>query len=481
MIFKEKFNSFRFFFLILIFNAIIIGKFSSQAVTDAESISYITDFSKNILLSTRDSDYFHHVEPTLTISDNDTIFVGWKNAYGHNTAGVRVSFSKSSDYGNSWTEPFDMPMYEGFFTGQSDPWLVWHTSGLYYAYLEYSIENDSLSQITVARSSDYGTSWDFQVQATYGNGFADKETMTISNSGVIYIAYDDITNYTTVRVSRSIDNGFSFNEAGVIVDAITQPVDHLAPYIITDSNNDVYVAWIWFPNNGIWGDVYLTKSIDQGESFSSPIDINDLSENCSFEITPDQRPSRVSLPVIKFDQNNRLFVLWAEKYEPNGTWDIYLRYSDDYGVSWSNRYQVNPNLSGNQWQPDMDIDTQNRLHIVWYDEHEGYYKPYYRILTFSDNSNNQTEVKWGDPIAVADDDTSNFFTRPGDYFTIRLDSKNTPHVVWTDGRTDNELDIYYTRGIVKNSSRTISVSNLWIMVPMVTIMMSFRTRLRRNL
>lgn len=481
MILQENFNSFRIFFLILIFCTFIIGIFSSQAATEDRSISLINDFSGNILLSIQDSDYNHHVEPTLAISDNDTIFAGWKNAYGHNTAGVRVSFSKSSDNGNSWTEPFDMPMYEGIFTGQSDPWLVWHASGLYYAYLEYSIENEELSQITVAKSSDYGTSWDFQVQATSGIGFADKETMTISDSGIIYIAYDDITNYTTVRVSRSIDNGISFNEEGVIVDAITHPVDHLAPYIITDSNNDVYVAWIWFPSNGIWGDVYLTKSIDQGESFSSPIDVNDASENCSFEVTPDQRPSRVSLPVIRFDQNDRLYVLWAEKYEPNGTWDVYLRYSDNHGVSWSKRYQVNPNLSGNQWQPDMDIDSQNRLHIVWYDEQEGFFRPYYRILTFSNSSNDQTDVIWGDPIAIADEDTSNVFSRPGDYFTIRVDSKNTPHVVWTDGRTDNELDIYYARGIVKNSSRTINVSNLWIIIPVVTIIFSLRTKLRRNL
>jgi hypothetical protein len=480
MLSQESSNSFKLYFVILILNTTVIGIISTQAANSNNNISYITEFSENILLSTRDSDYFHHVEPTLAISQNDTIFAGWKNAYGHNTGGVRVSFSKSIDYGISWTEPFDMPMYEGIFTGQSDPWLVWDVSGLYYAYLEYSIENDELSQITVAKSSDYGTSWVFQTQATYGNGFADKETMTISDNGVIYIAYDDITNYTTVRVSRSTDNGFSFNEVGVIADAITQPVDHLAPYIITDNNNDVYIAWIWFPKNETWGDVYITSSTDQGESFSTPIDVNAVSENCSFEITPDQRPSRVSLPVIRFDQNSRLYVLWAEKYEPNGKWDVYLRYSDNYGGSWSTRYQVNPDLSGNQWQPDMDIDSQNRLHIVWYDEQEGFFKPYYRIVAFSNNSDGQKEIIWGEPIAIANEDTSDSFTRPGDYFTIRVDSTNTPHVVWTDGRAENELDIFYAHGIVKKSSTTISFSNLWIIIPMVTIMMSIRKRLRKN-
>ena len=113
-----------------------------------------------------------------------------------------------------------------------------------------------------------------------------------------------------------------------------------------------YIAWVWFPSNISQGDIYLTASEDQGESFSTPIDINPTSENCTFEISVvDQRPSRVSLPVIKFDPLlDRLYVLWADKFEPDGTWDIYLRYTDNYGETWSSRYQVNPDLDGNQVQ-----------------------------------------------------------------------------------------------------------------------------------
>ena len=51
-----------------------------------------------------------------------------------------------------------------------------------------------------------------------------------------------------------------------------------------------------------------------------------------------------------------------------------------------------------------------------------------------------------EPISIADTNTSSEFTRPGDYFTIRLDSEDIPHVVWTDGRND-EMDIYYAHGL----------------------------------
>ena len=308
--------------------------------------------------------------------------------------------------------------------------------------------------------------------------------MAISNDGIIYVAYDDVTNNikdsgtVTVRLSSSSNYGESFNETGVIADAITKPYDHLAPYVITNSNNDVYIAWIWFPNNNSWGDVYLTASEDQGESFSPPIDINPTSENCTFEVSVDQRPSRVSLPVIKFDQNDRLYVLWAEKFEPNGTWDIYLRYTDNYGETWSSRFQVNPDLDGNQWQPDMDIDSQGRIHIVWYDEQNGFFTPRYRVIEF--NYTIEEEIIWGNTVSIADKSTSATFTRPGDYFMVRVDSKDIPHVVWTDGRSKNGLDIFYAHGLSQKSSTTIGFSSIWIIIPIVIFSLSIRIRQRKK-
>ncbi|UCG01233.1 MAG: exo-alpha-sialidase [Candidatus Heimdallarchaeota archaeon] len=424
-------------------------------------------------MSTSDSPYTHHVEPTLAISENDVIFAGWKNAFSHNGPGVRVSFSKSTNNGKDWSEPFDMPMFKGINTGQSDPWLVWHDEILYYAYLEYSIDSYELSQITVAKSTSLGDTWS-PVAASYGEGFADKETMTVSNDGTVYVAYDDInynTNVTTVRLTRSIDNGDNFDEVGVIIDSETHPEDHLGPYVTTDSNNDVYVAWVWFFT--AWGDVYLVASQDQGETFSEQIDLNPLSENATFETTLDQRPSRATLPVIRFDMSDRLYVLWADRHHEGGEWDIFIRYSDDYGLNWSDRYQVNPKRAGNQWQPEMDIDSNGRVHVVWYDEHEDTYGPYYRMLIFSNETGE--EVIYSDPVAIASVNTSSTFTRPGDYFTIKVDSKDFPHVVWSDGR-ENEMDIYYSHGITEpvstSADKTSIFPNIFVIIIPIALFVS---------
>ncbi|MGD2073287.1 MAG: sialidase family protein [Candidatus Thorarchaeota archaeon] len=451
-----------------------------------QSDSEIIGFSTNKLLSTIDSSYAHHVEPTLALSDNDTLFVGWKNSETVIGGGARVSFVKSSDGGLHWTNPFDMPMFNvtilqnqfglasepGTITRQSDPWLFWHDETLFYAYLEFAPDLPEFSQITVARSNDGGNTW-MPVTASYGKGFADKETMWVHSDGTVYVAYDDIDQQgnVTIQVARSNDNGESFDNIGVV--GPTDP-GHLAPYITTNSEGHVYVASTWFTKVG--GTILLTKSENMGVSFGDQKIINHEFHSAFTSIGG--RPSKGTIPVLRFDQNDRLYVLFADTYEPEGhTFDIYLRYSDDYGESWSKRILMNPIEDGDQWQPDMDIDSEGTLHITYYDERDGFYRPYYRTVKFTGKSKN--EPLMSEPIAIADTNTSSEFTRPGDYFTIRLDSSDIPHVVWTDGRND-EMDIFYAHGVLPISTTTTSTTTTTILTttsPTTTSMLTNTTKI----
>lgn len=414
--------------------------------------SEIIGFTANKLLSTIDTNYEHHVEPTLAISDNGTLFAGWKNSETAIGGGARVSFSRSNDGGLHWTQPFDMPMFDfgglktqfeisdepSIITRQSDPWLVWHNDSLYYAYLEFAPDAPEFTQITVARSNDSGQTWE-PVKASFGSGFADKETMWVDSDGTIYVAYDDIgaQGNVTLQVTRSTNNGASFSE----VSAIGSPdPGYLAPYITTSSDGHVYVAAAWFGD--MWGTLLLSSSNDKGETFRNWQLVN--YDFFSDFTTVNGRPAKITIPVLRFDQNDRLYLLWADKYEQGRTFDIYLQYSDDYGDTWSDRFLINPVVEGDQWQPEMDIDSEGKLHLIYYDERDGFYRPYYRTLQFTGESRNVSLMS--DPIAIADTNTSSEFTRPGDYFTIRVDPDDIPHIVWTDGRND-EMDIFYAHGV----------------------------------
>lgn len=430
------------------------SNFISANPFGAESISLsqkadedILRFSSNKLLSTDDNNYAHHVEVSMAISDNGTIFVGWKNSETHNGGGARVSIVRSLDCGKSWNQPYDMPMFGGSFTRQSDPWLYWHNGTVYYAYLEFEPNywddpsGGYLSQITIAKSLDYGVTWTL-VQASNGTYFADKETIVVSENNTVYLVYDDAdiepNGNVTIRVTRSIDGGDSYQEISVI----GEDEFYVGPYITLNSSGDPFVAWSWVPDGG--GNLYLSKSLNKGISFDTPRIINKDGNYSAFELAGDS-VGKVTLPVIKFDNDDRLYVLWADKFDQvTDTFDVYFRYSDNYGSNWSDRIRVNPHIAGNQWNPDMVIDQNGSLHIVYYSEIGGNYRPYYRTVNFNGTDRNNPVLS--DEIVIANEDTSSIFTRPGEYMSIQLDQYGIPHVVWSDGR-NNEMDIYYAYGL----------------------------------
>ncbi|MFX0014157.1 MAG: sialidase family protein [Promethearchaeota archaeon] len=459
----KKLGIFLSFLLIIAFTSTLY----SPAVP--EPFNIIT-FSENDLLSQKPMyhPYYYHVEPTLVITANGTLFAGWKDATSHSGIGRRVSFTKSVDNGITWTEPLTMPFPPGleWKAGQSDPWMTWDEENeiLYYAYLEYEddyfLNFTGFSQITVAKSTDYGQSWTI-VPASHGFGFADKETITVSNNGTVYMVYDD-ADFTSpdldiyVRLTRSTDGGESFKEVNVITDSITRPISPFAPYVTTNSHGHIYVAWMQYTDEDAdgrltWGDVYLSYSTDQGETFSDPIDINPYSENCS---SSGIVAGRGTFPVIRFDAQDRLYALWAGKYDPdiNAKWDVFIKYSDDYGQTWSPRYRVNPRANWDQWHPEMAIDSFGRVHVVYYDMYETAteFRPYYRMIEFADNLTG-TPI-FHDAIPIASRYTDYYFKRPGEYFAIKFDSIDRPHVVWTQGEGERRgpLNIYYAHGLTES-------------------------------
>lgn len=420
-------------------NFILVGNnFSEQSVAEANNTVF-KSFYPNILLSTNDTLYPQHVEPTLAIGSNDELYVGWKNALGPSSAGVDVSFTKSLDAGLNWTESVSMPSNVSQVGSKSDPWMNVYNHTIYYSYLEFNDSNipNKFSQVTMARSTDNGKTW-LTSRASENTYFADKETFIVSPNGTIYLAYDDVNSdigVFEVKLVHSIDSGNSFTELSRIDDLASNPV--LGPYLALSQNQTLYATWFMINRTNQKGDVYYDYSSNGGKSFGEDIDLNpESSYGSAFGINT---PGKSTIPVMKFDSLGRLYILWAEFSKQ---WRVYLKYSDDYGLNWSPKIPIHDKNNVYQWEPDMAIDSNNTLHVVWYEQFSNQYRPYYRTISFS--GVNRSDPVYSDIIPVADKLTPSRFVRPGDYCTIRIDSNNTPNIVWTDGRSD-KLDIYYAK------------------------------------
>jgi hypothetical protein len=435
---KSKHYFFPFFLLTILLSILIFIYLSNLSTPNNKVLTEsdeILSFSNNILLSISDSVYPEHVEPTLTIGINDEIYTGWKEARGPSSGGVDVSFSKSDNMGQNWTIPSSMPSNLNKNGFKTDPWLQIYNNEIFYSYLEY---NDNFnSQITVAKSSDSGLNW-HTVKASNNTNFADKETFVISKNGTIFLTYDDIDSNNEsveIRLSKSTDFGLSFNDITRINDINNKNV--ISPYPALFSNQTLFVTWLGtnFSNTNLI-DIYFDHSVDQGRTFN--ID-RDLNPETDIQVPNGQRGG--GFPVIRFDSMDRLYVLWSD-YAKN--WNIFLKYSDDFGVNWSPNIPVNENVNTQQILPDMDIDKNNVVHITYFEIENSQFRPYYVSISFTGTDRKTFERS--KVIPIADEFTSSGFIRPGDYYTIRVDSNFIPHVVWTDGRSGH-LDIYYSHGI----------------------------------
>ncbi|MFW9855460.1 MAG: sialidase family protein [Candidatus Thorarchaeota archaeon] len=449
------------------------------------------DFTFNVLLSVDDSKWAHHVEPTMAIGDNNTIFVGWKNAIEHDGGGRGVSFTYSKDSLN-WSYPDDMAPAWSTGSGQSDPWMVYFNHTLYYSYLEFSTGTQDPGRISFAQTSDLGLHWK-QVRASYGTGdYADKETFAIGHDGVIYLVYSDVhssgsTSNAWVRLTRSFDGGNTFVDNVTISD--TKGID-ISANVLPGRSGNVYCVWTHYsweegevsPNPELSTLVY-DNSTDSGNTFGRDRDfIPEYNATWSMRNPENNRSAKHTIAIIKQEPiTERLYVTWADVSTnvkvPESNWDVFFRYSDDLGITWSDIVRVNSQLGANQWNPDMEFDSKGNVHFVYYDESSPQGRHVRHRIFYPDLNEFSSEAQ------VTTEASSPDFTRPGEYMSIRIDSDDIPHIVWTDARS-NALDIYYTSPNLSGpESKSPSFASLPLYLAfllIVTVVLRIRRSKRKN-
>ena len=129
-------------------------------------------------------------------------------------------------------------------------------------------------------------------------------------------------------------------------------------------------------------------------------------------------------PDIDTDSNNTLHVVWYDTRDTDS--EIYYKnYSSSGG--WSSDVRLT-NATGSSLWPDIAIDSSNNLHVVWYDARDSNTEIYYK--NYSSSGGWSSDVRLTNNTAISES------------VHIAIDSGDNLHVVWYDER-DGNAEIYY--------------------------------------
>jgi len=338
-------------------------------------------------------------DPSVAIGTNGWWYVGKINA----DFGQSVSYSKNK--GKTWTRVnvADGPTVGIGLLDKNHLWIDNSSSSpfkgyLYDAWTNFIPDQADTNQIEIVRSTDFGLTWSSPhtistgVSALKFNHGVNIQTGPDGEVYVAWIIYDEWpSDETAIGFTRSFDGGGIFAPATRILSNIKgirtsgtgkyMRVNSFPSMAVDNSTGPnrgtIYLTWtnIGVPgiNTGTDIDIYLIKSTDQGNTWSTPIRINQdpsgLGKQHFFPwITCD--PVTGGLCVIYYDDRNLSSTEVA----------AFVSYSYDGGMTWTDS-QVSdytwtpapiPGLAYSYFGDYLGIQSYNmKVYPVWTSNHDG--------------------------------------------------------------------------------------------------------------
>ncbi|MDY0286346.1 MAG: T9SS type A sorting domain-containing protein [Bacteroidales bacterium] len=336
-------------------------------------------------------------DPTTAINLDGRMFVG----YIHSNGGQGVSWS--DDNGASWTPVLvaNAPAGYGSLLDKNHMWIDNSPSSPYVGYLydawtPFGGTNDT--EIELSRSTTHGESWEPPVNVATGiNAGSHNQGVNIQTgpNGEVYViwaVYDSWpSDESTIAMARSWDGGATWEAPRRIITNIrgirttgtskAMRVNSFPSMAVDISNGpnsgNIYITWtnVGVPgiNNGPDKDVYMARSDDNGETFSTPVKVNQDEPGLGKEhyfpwITCD--PVSGNLAVVFYDDRN----VSANQCE------VFCATSIDGGVTWED-FRVSdvaftpqpiPGLASDYMGDYLGIAARDRMvYPVWTDNRSG--------------------------------------------------------------------------------------------------------------
>jgi hypothetical protein len=328
-----------------------------------------------------------------------------------------------------------------------DPWVDFNAAGD--AFFAYECSDQRIAYRKVGQ-----TQWTRTVFNGAG-GFPDRsmvvaDTMAGSpNLGHVYVGYDDAGANNAAFVMKSNDGFANWTRSPKINDAGVTIGNNIA----TLPDGSITAVWEDFNAK----QVKVDTSSDGGVTWGTDHVVTNyrLATGSFFLCIPPQ-PQRCVVPMPFSDADltgnhaGRLYVTYPDKDPTAADWNVYVRFSDNNGATWSPEVKVNDDAGGAyQFFPAITVSDNGTVAVSWYD-------------TRNDPTNKKTDRYWAYSTdggvtwstnekitsAMSDESGAGDPNDYGDYEGIDAFPGAKPRFanVWTDSRPGTVAeDMFYAR------------------------------------
>jgi len=291
---------------------------------------------------------------------------------------------------------------------------------------------DYLSNLTI-KAIDQQLSDNWQVNTDDSTEIQIDASLAIDSDNNIYIVWEDFRSASASKIYVQKYNSTGEQQWTPDDIVIATANNQVNPDILVDGEDNLYISW----NDDSLGnqDVYLVKlnSSDGSNIWGGSKKLNTLAGN------DDQRNSKLGL----FSTGTSTVIIWQDNR--SGDEDLYMqKYDEDGNQVWPVEIRINTNLLGDgldQSNPEVSIDSNNNIYIVWQDNRDGNYNIY------AQKYNSAGLALWAQDIKInTNSGTSDQYSPSG-----VVDTSGNFYIAWTDERDGNK-NIYAQK---YNSTGTI--------------------------
>jgi hypothetical protein len=333
------------------------------------------------------------VEPSLAANPFNpmNLIAAWQQDRWSNGGSQGLMLAVSFNGGGSWTlttAPFSRCTGGnlsnlGDYARASDPWVtVSPNNGWAYAlslsFTGTSLEPGSSSAMLVARSQDFGTTWQLPhaLIASGAQVFNDKGSITAdpTNDSYVYAVWDQLTSQNTgpTWFARTTTMGSTWENARPIYDPgpSAQTIGNQIVVLPDDSLLNVFTQIDTAADGTTSSRARVIRSTNNGLTWSNPITIAEL-EPVGTINPANNAPVRDGSDMVSVSAGaGAVYVAWQDARFSMGNMPhdgIVLARSTDGGQTWSTPVQVNADTNVQAFTPTVNVRADGVIAVTYFD------------------------------------------------------------------------------------------------------------------